>query len=205
MNNCSWWSVHLHGVKGGVCLNSLPQTLWSFLVLTNWAINCKSLKGSISSFCAIEMLVVCKWTLAKTSCVVPLCGKLSCQASKKKERKKTFLCLVLRDNFLFVFCVNQHYSIVLCGIRSSVCLLSLLRDPNDVIKTTKVKVAAFRAAVCPSHQINCTLKFSINTGGAKKTKANKGPVASKQLVASQVTPPPPPSSAPPSSSPLSSG
>lgn len=84
--------------------------------------------------------------------------------------------------------IDQRCVIVLCVVQASVCLLSLLHDPNDAIKTTKVKVAASRIAICPSHKINCPLKFSIKAGG-KKTKATEGPMASKQLVASQVTPP----------------
>lgn len=91
--------------------------------------------------------------------------------------------------------INQHYSTVLCGIKSCDCLLLQLHDPNDVIKTTKVKVAAFRTAICSNHKINCTLKFSINTGRGvgvwvQKRHSKQGPMASKQLVASQVTPPP---------------
>lgn len=90
-------------------------------------------------------------------------------------KKKVLMCCSHGQLFVCVLTahINQHYSTVLCGIKSCDCLLLLLHDPNDVIKTTKVKVAAFRTAICPNHKINCTLKFSINTGcggvGAKKT------------------------------------
>lgn len=59
---------------------------------------------------------------------------------------------------------------MLSGVQTSICPLSLLHEPTDVIKTTKVKVAASRTAICPSHKINCTLKFSINAGGKKRQK-----------------------------------